>query len=89
MTGQPSDRLGEDFSEQYKEFTERWFFFFIYLLLLIIVYIISLSFCIQYNWALAQVVVNYGFFFFPGWWVSFSVLWSEGVVGGGMPVCMQ
>lgn len=23
VTGQPSDRLGEDFSEQYKDFTER------------------------------------------------------------------
>lgn len=23
VTGQPSDRIGEDFSEQYKDFTER------------------------------------------------------------------
>lgn len=25
VTGQPSDRLGEDFSDQYKDFSERWF----------------------------------------------------------------
>jgi hypothetical protein len=28
VTGQPSDRLGEDFSEFYTELTERWLFFF-------------------------------------------------------------
>lgn len=56
VTGQPSDRLGEDFTEQYKEFTERYLYPAIFpcicILLLILVYTILFVWkCpIQYAW---------------------------------------
>jgi len=35
VTGQPSDRLGEDFSENYKDFTERYAIFLPFCLFLV------------------------------------------------------